>query len=135
MPLMLAAIAVACAGETRDDPVLIAMKQERIARFVPVGGSLEHDYESAAGSALGKPVRSTISRVFTFPSVERSRAAWQQALRMARSSDWRRTKVQDSFSGELASSAKVLAGRPVELNLAYYRADGRFKFSVRLEQR
>ncbi len=137
--MLLLAVAVlaapaGCGQEEEDDPLLVAFRQEEIAAFEPAGGTLELDFGNPAHSALGKPSRTALTRVFTFDDTESQSVAWRAAVAVARDSGWQRLKVEEHPTGELAWAGKTFDAGPATLSVSYYRDEaGTPKLSIDLD--
>ena len=97
-----------------------ALKADAMAGYVPQGGTLVQTRSQNEGTALGKPVRAELSRMFEL-TAGGADARLQQARAAAKSAGWTHLTPDFTVAGATAFSAKKRgpAGR-TELDVTFY---------------
>jgi hypothetical protein len=131
--LLLSVLAVGC-GKAAPDPWLTALRQERLATFVPLGGKLVLNFaEGEHEDFYGNQVDAQISRVFAYRSAVRAVRARGAAVRAAVADGWH-VKLVRRYPDEPFFGSKRLSPGASTLTIGTIVRAHRFEVTVRLEE-
>ncbi len=131
--LLLSALAVAC-GKAAPDPWLTALRQERLATVVPLGGKLVFNFaEGEHEDFYGNPVDAQITRAFAYRNAARAVRARNAAVEAAVADSWHMQLVR-KYPDEPFFGSKRLSPGLATLSIGTIIRAHRFEVTVRLEE-
>ena len=121
-------------GDEGSGAKLAALEDEPIAAFTPPGAHLALAGEDDEDTALGKPVRAMVVRVYSFDTRESARAGGDAAVAEAKASGWQvGSEAQSVGDGRAVFGTKTLSTGEATLSISDYQRAGQPRVSIRLE--
>jgi hypothetical protein len=121
-------------GKRKPDPWLAALRQERLARLVPPGGSPIVNVETnTRDTAFSKPNAATISRGFSYRTRDRAVHGRNVALRAAVATGWRVNRQRTTPAQPYYGWKRLPLGEATVI-IGEYKKGNRFRVTIQLQQ-